>query len=100
MAPPLALYPSQRLQQEALHGAFKDSICAYAVASPFRSLVFLKKNATKPMFSTAAEKQALFWTFSAKRPKYLRFFGETAEFLLFGRKIAQFSAKLFMAAEK
>ena len=35
MAPPLALYPSQRLQQEALHGAFKGSICASAVAGPF-----------------------------------------------------------------
>ena len=35
VAPPLALYPSQRLQQEALHGAFKGSICASAVANIF-----------------------------------------------------------------
>ena len=35
VAPPLALRPSQRQQQEALHGAFKGSICASAVASLF-----------------------------------------------------------------
>lgn len=52
------------------------------------------------MFSTAAEKQALFRTFSAKGPKYLRFFGETLKFLSFGRKNDQFSAKQFVAAGK
>ena len=40
VAPPLALYPSQRLQQEALHGAFMGSICASAVA---RAIVFATK---------------------------------------------------------
>ena len=34
VVPPLALHPSQRLQQEALHGAFKGSICASAVTKP------------------------------------------------------------------
>ena len=37
VAPPLALYPSQRLQLEAPHGTFEGSICASAVASTFRS---------------------------------------------------------------
>ena len=52
MASPLALHQSQRLQQEALHGTFMGSICASAVANPFRSQTVLNNTQSKLMFTT------------------------------------------------